>query len=53
MECRYAEMDFVANNLVSNAKDELNETYEHLEQIGPEELKKYGTPLNKWREALA
>jgi hypothetical protein len=53
MECRYAEMDFVANNPISRAKDELKETYEHLKKIGPEELTKYGTSLNKWWESLA
>jgi hypothetical protein len=53
MECRYAEMDFVANNPVNSAKDELKETYEHLEKIGPEELRKYGTSLNNWQDVLA
>ncbi len=53
MECRYAEIEFVANNPISDALKELEETLEHLGKIGPEEMKKYGTSLNKWRETLA
>lgn len=53
MECRYAEMEFVTKNPISAALKELEETREHLEKIGTQEMQKYGTSLNKWQEALA
>ncbi len=53
MECRYAEMEFVTKNPISAALKELEETCKHLEKIGPLEMRKYGTSLNNWREALA
>ena len=52
MECRYAEMEFVSNNPVSTAIEELDATCEHLEEIGPLEKEKYGTSLTMWRQAL-
>lgn len=53
MECRYAEMEFVANNPIGTAVSGLEETCKHLEKMGPLEMEKYGTSLNRWREALA
>ncbi len=50
--CRKTELEFVATNPVESAVDELNETIDHLEGIGPDEIDNYGMHLKLWRDAL-
>ena len=52
MECRYAELKFVANNPIEIAIGELQETYSHLKKIGPQELENFGNSLDRWQLAL-
>lgn len=52
MESRQAETQFVANNGIEEAIEELQETCEHLKEIGPAEREEYGNSLERWREAL-
>jgi hypothetical protein len=52
MESRYVEMEFVASNPLHAAKEELQETCEHLQKMGPLEMQEYGTSLAMWRDAI-
>lgn len=52
MECRYNEIQFVADAPVAQALAELETTCEHLEAIGPLEYERYGTSLRRWADSL-
>ena len=52
MECRYAEIQFVTRHAASEAIAELEETCQHLTQVGPLESTKYGTSLARWADTL-
>ena len=52
MECRMREVESVKKNKVGELANELRETVKRLSAIGPLELKKYGTSLQKWAEVL-
>jgi hypothetical protein len=53
MECRKAELSFVASANKDKAVAELKETVRHLKTIGPEEEERYGAPLRRWIAALS
>ncbi len=52
MECRMREVESVKKNKVGELANELRGTVKRLSAIGPLELKKYGTSLQKWAEVL-
>lgn len=53
MECRHAELQFVASHSTTDAAAELEETVSRLEEIGPLEAEKFGESLDRWREIIS
>jgi hypothetical protein len=52
IECRKMELDFVSSNSVGNAIQEIEDTLDHLDEVGPLERMNYGASLERWRDAI-